>query len=225
MTRWPGVYLIGLTGNIATGKSQVRKFLADLGATTIDADELAHETLRRDGLAYAAVVQEFGTEIVREGGDIDRARLGTIVFRDPVRLNRLEELVHPAVHTLIDTRLRAIGSRPELPSDWLHAATGGARKHGRTIVVVEAIRLFESGLAAVSDQVWVTSCPPEEQLQRLMRLRQLSETEARLRIDAQPSQLEKLARADVVIDNAGTLEELRMQVTQAWKKFIESETR
>ncbi len=222
-TRWPGIYIVGLTGNIATGKTVVRKMLAELGAITIDADELAHEALYRQGPAYQAVVEAFGREIVRENGEIDRGKLGALVFRDPAQLARLESLVHPAVLALVDGRMQAV-MRPDLPAEWLSAPRTWARKDGKPVVVLEAIKLFESGLAAETDQVWATSAPREHQLERLMRQRQMSAAEAHARIEAQAPQLEKLARADVVLDDAGTLNELRAQVVKAWQKLMQGDS-
>jgi len=193
--------IIGLTGNIGTGKSTVLGMLAELGAEIIDADRLAHEAIAPNGPAYKAVVEEFGQEIVRPDGQIDRGRLGEIVFRDPEALARLEALVHPAVMA----RTRELIERAEAK-----------------VVVVEAIKLLESGLAQeLCDAVWVVTCRPEQQLTRVMAQRGLTEAEARLRMEAQPSQEEKITRADVVIDNSGTMEETRRQVEAAWRKLVE----
>ncbi len=219
MSRWPGLYVIGLTGNIATGKTMVRRLLAELGALTIDADELAHETLYKTGPAYGPVLQAFGPGILREGGEIDRAKLGAIVFRDPAQLARLEALMHPAVLAQFESRMQAL-ARPALPDAWLSNAQKLAHKGDKIIVVIEAIKLIESGLAEGCDQIWATSAPHEHQIERLMRFRRLSESEARTRIDAQPPQLEKLARADVVFDNAGSPDELRDQVMKAWQRLL-----
>jgi dephospho-CoA kinase len=219
MRRWPGVYVIGLTGNIATGKSVVRSMLAALGAVTIDADDLVHLALDQSGAAYPAVVAAFGRGILREDGEIDRAGLGARVFRDPAQLRRLEGLIHPVVGAMLDARLQQLASAPP-PREWLHAHYTPAKRDGRPIAVVEAIKLIESDLADDCDQVWVTSAPPEQQRERLIRLRGLSDAEARVRIDAQPPQLEKLARADVVLDNAGTEQELRAQVLGAWQRVV-----
>lgn len=219
MSRWESLYVIGLTGNIATGKSMVRRMLADLGAVTIDADELAHETLYKGGPAYAGVVQAFGPGILRESGEIDRARLGAIVFRDPQQLARLEAVIHPAVLAIFETRMQAL-ARPDLPGEWLSHGRQAAHKDGKVVVVVEAIKLIESGMADWCDQIWATSAPIEHQIERLKRFRRLSDNEAHARVDAQGLQLGKLARADVVFDNAGSIEELRSQVVRAWQRLL-----
>ena len=127
-------YLIGLTGNIATGKSTVAKMLADLGATVIDADALVHELERKGTAAYDAIVAVFGPGILDQDGELDRAALGAIVFSDPVKLQRLESIVHPAV--LLES-MRRIGE----------AVT--------PVVVYEAIKLIEAGRAEMCDAIWV----------------------------------------------------------------------
>lgn len=191
-----GKYVIGLTGNIATGKSTVAQLLAELGATVIDADALVHELQRRGTPVYAAIVAAFGRGILDRAGEIDRKALGALVFADSGKLRTLEDIVHPAVLIESDRRLKS-------------AAT--------PIVVYEAIKLIEAGRAAMCDAVWVVVARPEVQLERLMRTRQLSEAEAQLRIAAQPPQSEKLKHAHVVIDNSGALAETQRQVMVAFR--------
>ncbi len=191
--------LIGLTGNIACGKSTVLRQLAALGAHTIDADSLIHSILRKGGDAYTPVVEEFGEGIVGEGREIDRRALGRIVFSDPAKLRRLEEIEHPIVRRIIEE---------------------GVRGASEPIVVLDAIKLIESGWADKCDAVWIVTCPRKQQIERLMRTRGYSSEEAELRIDAQSAQEDKVARADVVIDNSGTLEETRKQVLDAWGTTI-----
>ena len=191
--------LIGLTGNIATGKSEVGRMLAELGARVIDADAVAHQVMRRGGPAYAAVVEAFGPDILRPDGEIDRARLGAIVFADAEALRCLEAIVHPEVIARVDALVRE-ATEP--------------------VVVVEAIKLIEAGMKC--DSLWVVTCAKEQQLARLMAQRGLSEEEARRRIEAQPPQEEKLALADVVIDNSGSLDETWRQVKREWEKIVPS---
>ncbi len=191
-------FQIGLTGNIACGKSTVVRRLRELGAHTIDADALIHVILRRGGAAFEPVVQEFGEGILGEDGEIDRRALGRIVFSDPARLKRLEEIEHPIVRHMIEEEIRTADER---------------------IVVVDAIKLFESGWAARSDVVWVVTCTREQQIERLVRTRGYSWDEAIMRIDAQSPQEEKVARADVVIDNSGSLQETYGQVDAAWERL------
>ena len=190
--------LVGLTGNIATGKSTVAGMLTDLGATVIDADAVAHEVIRAGGPVYEEVVDAFGKEMVGPDGEIDRARLGAKVFAEPEAMRRLEAIVHPEV--LVEVARRV-------------AAT-------RSAVVVEAIKLIEAGMAEGCDSLWVTTCPAEQQVQRLMEGRGLSREEAERRVLAQPPQEEKLALADVVIDTSVDLAETRAQVRAEWERLL-----
>jgi len=191
--------LIGLTGNIATGKSTVARMMADLGATVIDADRVAHEAMRAGTEVHAAIVEAFGPEVVGPDGEIDRARLGAMVFADPEALARLERIVHPAVAAEVARRIA------EAPTP---------------VVVVEAIKLIEAGMAEGCDTLWVTACPSDLRVRRLMADRGLSREEAELRVRAQPPQEEKVARADVVIDTGGTLDQTRAQVKAAWERVV-----
>jgi len=184
-------YLIGLTGNIATGKSAVAKMLQDLGATVIDADALVHDLQRPGTPTYDAIVAAFGRGILDRVGEIDRKALGSIVFTNPDRLRVLESILHPAVAIESQRRIEAAPPR---------------------VIVFEAIKLIEAGRADMCDAIWVVTARPEVQLQRLMQYRGLSEAEARQRIDAQPPQSEKLKFATVVIDNSGTWDETQQQV-------------
>ncbi len=190
-------FIIGLTGNIATGKSTVARMLADLGATVIDADLIAHLVMRADTPLYDAIVETFGPEIVGPDGEINRERLGRLVFTDPQALARLEDIVHPAVREEVNRRVAAAPT---------------------PVGVGEAIKFFEAGMAAPCDTLWVTTCPPEEQVKRLMAGRGLSEKDAWLRVRAQPPQEEKLARADVVINTDTDLSGTRAQVETAWQR-------
>lgn len=194
------MYRIGLTGNIATGKSTVLEMLVKLGAETIDADTLAHRAIAPQGPAHAAVVDSFGQEIVRDDGTIDRGKLGAIVFDDPEALRRLERLVHPAVGELIEQRV----ADSEAP-----------------VVVIEAIKLVETGRHQKGDALWIVTAPREQQVRRLMEERGLDREEAEMRIDAQPPVEPKLPLADVVIENDGTLADLWEQVRAAWERIPE----
>ena len=193
--------LIGLTGNIACGKSTVLRQLARLGAHTIDADKLIHDILRKGGHAYEPVVAEFGEGILGRDGEIDRRALGKIVFSDPTKLRRLEEIEHPIVRRIIEDEIRS--------------AT-------ESVVVLDAIKLIELGWADKCDAVWVVTSRRAQQIERLMRTRGYSREEAEMRVDAQSPQEEKVARADVVIDNAGSLDETRRQVRDAWESKVQS---
>jgi dephospho-CoA kinase len=194
------MYIIGLTGNIATGKSTVARLLAACGAEVIDADALAHETMAPGSAVWQAIREAFGAVVVAGDGSIDRRALGQIVFSDPQALARLEAIVHPAVRCLLLRRLAALRRRQDPPR----------------VVVIEAIKLIEGGLAPLCDALWVVVAPREVQVRRLVRSRHLSPADAALRVDAQPPQEEKQALADVVLVNAGKLADLKRQVREAW---------
>jgi dephospho-CoA kinase len=180
----------------------VARILAGLGAQVIDADQIAHEVMRPQGPAYDAVIQTFGPAILAATGTIDRGRLGEIVFRDRDALQRLEEVVHPAVLAEVD---RLIGP-------------------AQGIVVVEAIKLIEAGTHRRADELWVVTAPRPVQVARLVATRGLTEEEAALRVDAQPPQEEKAALADRVIVNDGDTEELRRKVETAWAQALADST-
>lgn len=194
-----GKLLLGLTGNIACGKSTVLQRLGELGAYTIDADAAIHTILKHDGPAYKPVVAEFGKSIVQPDGEIDRRALGKIVFSDPQKLRRLEEIEHPIVHRYIDDLIK------DAPA---------------SVVALDAIKLIESGWADKCDSVWVVTCTRPQQLERLMRTRGYSREEAEMRIDAQSPQQAKVARADTVIDNSTSLAHTHHQTDTAWQAFI-----
>jgi dephospho-CoA kinase len=192
-------YVIGLTGNIATGKSVVSGMLERLGAKAIDADALVHELMEKDTPIWQAVVREFGQDILCHDGTINRKKLGGIVFADAAALRRLEAIVHPAV--IVRTEELIDGSQ-------------------EPVVVVEAIKLIEAGMHRTRDALWVVTCRKEQQLARLVKQRDLSEEEALQRIEAQPPQEAKLTLADVVIDNSGSLTETWQQVKREWDKIL-----
>lgn len=192
------MYVIGLTGNIACGKSAVRRMLERLGAEGIDADQLAHRTMEPGTKVWQEVVAAFGKGILTPEGQIDRKRLGAIVFADPEALRRLERIVHPAVVELT----------------WkLVSATQAP------VVVVEAVKLVEAGMHQRCDALWVVTCRPEQQLERLMAERGLTREEGLIRLEAQPPWDEKLKLANVVIDNSGSLAETEEQVRREWKRI------
>lgn len=191
--------VIGLTGNIATGKSTVLNYLARLGAFIIDADKLAHQALAPDGPAYRAVVAEFGPAILNDDGTVNRKALGQIVFTNADLLNKLEQIVHPAV---FDMTLELVESAPS------------------SVIVLEAVKLLEAGpMFRQCDEIWVVTARPEVQLQRLMETRGMDEATARQRMGMQSPQAAKINQADRVIDNSGTLEELYAQLDAIWAQL------
>jgi dephospho-CoA kinase len=201
-----------------------------LGAHVIDADALVHQLERRGAPVYEAIVTAFGPGILRQGGEIDRARLGARVFSDPAALACLEAIVHPAVGEAIERQLSTINyqlsnqvdRRPPItdprPTTHDHQASSNNIRH--PIVVIEAIKLIETGRHKTCNVLWVVTAPYQVQLERLRRTRGLSEAEARARIEAQPPQSEKIALANVVIDNSGDLEHTRAQVIKHHQAIV-----
>jgi dephospho-CoA kinase len=198
-SKWPGKYVIGITGNIATGKSVVRKMLEHLGAYSIDADALGHRAYSKGSPGYKPVVDLFGQWILGPDGQIDRSRLGRVVFTDPQAMGQLEKITHPLV-------LQAI--------DYL------TRRASQTVVAIEAIKLIESQIDKNCDAVWVSYAPTEIQIARLMQARRMDENEARQRVRSQSPQDNKLASANVVIKTAGSFEDTWQQVMNAWQRTL-----
>jgi dephospho-CoA kinase len=196
-------YILGLTGNIASGKTTVGLLLLELGAAEyIDADTVVHELYLPGRPLVAELAQEFGPGVVDAEGGVDRKALGDLVFNDAVRLRRLEEIVHPLVFSALSGRMR------EIPEDG--------------VGVLDAVKLVESGYGSLCHGLWIVTCPPQIQLERLMTTRGMTETEARARLASQPHLEPKLSLASAVIDNSGTLDDLRRQVTVAWNAFLAS---
>ena len=192
-------YRIGLTGNIGCGKTTVGEMLQELGADYVDADQLVHQLLGADSPIVDQVAKRFGTDLLKADGSIDRRRLGAIVFADAAALRELEALLHPAVRVVVRRRMAE--------------ATAPA-------IVVDAIKLIESGLYKEMDSVWVVTCESADQQRRLIQLRGLTVEEVRARVAAQPPQADKLPFADVVIDNSGAPEATRRQVIAAWERSV-----
>ncbi len=201
MSAWPGKYVIGLTGNIATGKSVVRKMLEHLGAYGIDADALGHRAIARGAPGYQQVLDTFGNWILAPDEQIDRAKLARVVFASPDALARLEAIVHPLVGQAVNIL---------------------ARRSTQNVIAIEAIKLLESPLRQVCDAIWVTHTPPEIQIARLMQKRGMDQATAKGRVQVQAAQEEKIAAADVVIRNQGTFEDTWRQVNAAWRERFPS---
>ena len=198
MSNWTGKYVIGLTGNIATGKSVICRMLGHLGAYTVDADVLSHRAISKDGPAYPAVVDFFGKFILQPNGEIDRQKLGRIVFSDSQALAELEKQIHPYVTQAVDILIK---------------------RSRQQVAVIEAIKLLEGNLVQACDSVWVVFAPERIQKERLMIKRGMLEAEALQRIHAQASQKDKIAAADVIITNTGSFSETWQQVVSAWEKI------
>ncbi len=198
MSNLPGKYVIGLTGNIATGKSVVRRMLEHLGAYTIDADALSHRVIAKGAPGYQPVLDKFGTWLLDKDGQIDRNKLGRLVFGDGQALAQLEDIVHPYVSQAVDML---------------------AKRAGQSVIVIEAIKLLESDLRNRCDGIWVTDAPQEVQVERLVRKREMSRDEALQRVHSQSSQKEKLAAAKKIIHNNGSYDDLWKQINEAWKSI------
>ncbi|MBT2387778.1 dephospho-CoA kinase [Streptomyces sp. ISL-11] len=191
---------VGLTGGIGAGKSEVSRLLASYGAVVVDSDRIAREVVAPGTPGLAAVVAEFGPGILTAEGALDRAGLGAIVFADPERLAALNAIVHPLV------RAR---------SAELAAAAGPD-----AVVVHDVPLLAENGLAPLYDVVVVVDASTETRLDRLVRLRGMTTTEARARMSSQATREQRLAVADLVIDNDGPLEELEPRVREVWGELV-----
>ena len=202
MSAWPGKYVIGLTGNIATGKSVVRKMLEHLGSYGIDADALSHRATSKGAPGYQQVVDTFGRWILDKDGQIDRAKLGRLVFADPDALKTLEGIIHPLVRDAIDILVR---------------------RSKQKVIVIEAIKLLEGELHTYCDTIWVTDAPENLQFQRLVQQRKMPSEAARERISAQGAQEDKLSKADVIIQNQGSFEATWKQVAAAWQVTVPAE--
>jgi dephospho-CoA kinase len=199
LSNWPGKTVIGLTGNIATGKSVVRRMLEHLGAYTIDADALTHRVISRGAPGYQPVLDRFGTWLLDKDSQIDRAKLGRLVFADGQALVQLEDIIHPFVGQAIDLLVR---------------------RSTQKVAVIEAIKLLETDLRGKCDSIWVTDADQKVQVERLVGKRGMSREDAIQRIHSQSAQKEKLAAATVVIRNNGSIEDLWKQVDAAWKRLI-----
>ena len=198
MSNWPGKYVIGLTGNIATGKSVVRRMLEHLGAYTIDADALSHRVISRGAPGYQPVLDTFGKWLLGPDGQINRTKLGNLVFADQDALKQLEAIIHPHVRQAIDLL---------------------SKRATQNVIVIEAIKLLESPLRSQCDTIWVTDAPQQIQVERLIRKRSMSQEEALQRVQVQSAQTEKLAAANLVITNNGSYDDLWKQVSEAWKQI------
>ncbi|MFD5712648.1 dephospho-CoA kinase [Streptomyces pharetrae] len=191
---------VGLTGGIGAGKSEVSRLLVECGAVLIDADRIAREVVAPGTPGLAAVVEAFGEEVLAPDGGLDRPRLGSIVFADPGKLAVLNSIVHP----LVGARSRELEA----------AAAEDA------VVVHDVPLLTENGLAPLYDVVIVVDAAPETQLDRLVRLRGMTEEDARARMAAQASREKRREIADIVIDNDVPLAELERRVREVWAELV-----
>jgi dephospho-CoA kinase len=191
-------FVVGLTGPMGAGKSTVAAMLRELGAKVLDADAIVHDEQLRGTVGYSAIVQTFGTKVLGEDKEVDRAKLATEVFADPTKLRRLEQILHPRVIA------RVLEARAMLPPD--------------AVLVIEAIKLLEGEVRKVCDRIWVVVAPRETMIERLAS-RGFSRREAELRLAQQLSDDQFRAAADAVIVNDGDRERTRERVRQAWTEL------
>lgn len=193
--------VIGLTGGIGSGKSTVSRFLTELGAVILNADKVGHEALKPDTEIWRQVVAAFGRQIVTPDGNIDRKKLGDIVFGNTESLSRLNQIMHPRMYALVKAQLE----------DY--------RQQGARVIVLEAPLLLEADWTALADEVWVTTAAESTMLQRLKQRSGLSQAESLTRIRSQLSSAERVKHADVIIDTDCDLDELRSRVKELWQRL------
>ena len=196
--------LIGVTGNIASGKSETARMLQERGFSLVDADIVAHDLYGRDRALVQQIASEFGADVLWPDGSLNRKRLGSLVFGKPEALARLNRIVHPALVTAIRARIL----------DTLRVLNR---------VVLDAALIVELGFSKDVDFLVVVSASEQSRLDRLMARSGLTEEEARRRLDSQMPEEEKLRHADFVIHNGGTRAELQAQVDVLWEKIKERE--
>ena len=194
--------VIGLTGGIGTGKTEVSRILADLGAEIVNADFLGHQAYEPHTETWRQVVEAFGEGILTETGEVDRRKLGPIVFADERALKRLNAIVHPRIRQMIVERLDEMGAR------------------GLGAAVVEAALFIEAGWTPLADELWVTAAPEETVIERVRTRTGLDEKAIRARIDSQMPQQERLRHADVIVENDGSLDTLRERVERLWHERV-----
>ncbi len=193
--------VIGLTGGIGSGKSTVSQYLAELGAVILDADKVGHEVFKPNTEAWHEVVTAFGKQILTPSGEVDRKKLGGIVFSHPESLSRLNQIMHPRMHDVMKAQIEEY------------------RRQGVDMVVLEAAILIEANWTSLVDEVWVTVAAEAKVLERLKKQRGLVEEQTLSRIRSQLSTEERVKHADVVINNDGDLNEVKAKVKELWERL------
>ena len=199
---WAAMLTIGLTGGIGSGKSVVADLLREQGATIIDADRLGHEAYTPNSEAWRQVVAAFGEGILTAEGEIDRRKLGGIVFSDPAQLERLNGIMHPLMAGMVQQRKVQLSEASV------------------AVAVVEAAVLFEAGWETLVDEVWTTVAPDDVVIERLRQRNGLSAQEASKRINSQMSSEDRIRRSDVVIENASDLGALQRRIKALWETRV-----
>lgn len=199
--------VIGLAGGIGTGKSEVARFLQELGAVVIDADRVGHEVYTPHTEAWHEMIRTFGRDVLKANGEVDRRKLAALVFGDPQALAQLEAITHPAITERVRERIEEL------------------KRQGARVVVLEAIKLTRTAAAALVDEVWVTYSSEERVVERLARRDSLKVEEVKQRIEAQLPFSEMKKAAQVVVENQGSLQELRDRVQSLWESRVKGRTR
>ena len=195
--------VIGLTGGIASGKSTISSMLKELGASIVDADLIARSVVQKGEKAYNEIVQYFGEKILMPNGEINRKKLGHIVFSDHAKLEKLSSITHPQIINKIKEKVEEY------------------RSEGAKVIVIDAAILIESGLNSYCDSIWLVSVDKEIQLSRLMERDKFAYIDALNRINAQYSIEEKVQFADVIIDNSKPIEEVKKKIKELWNIIIQ----
>jgi dephospho-CoA kinase len=194
--------IIGLTGGIGSGKSTVAQYLKGLGAEVIDLDKVGHEIQKKGSTAYEQLVKAFGQKILAADGEIDRAILGKIVFNNQDALHGLNSIMHPAIDKKVE----------ETAKD--------CRRRGIKVLVMEAAAMMENNRTWQADEIWVTVTPEDFAIERIKERPGYDANQARARIHSQMKNEERIIKADVVIYNDGTLDELKEKVRAEWEKLM-----
>ncbi len=195
------MFVIGLTGGIASGKSTIAQLLLDLGAEVIDADKVGHEAFLPDTAAWEQLVGSFGPDILGPDRVIDRGKLAEIVFGDPESLEQLNEIMHPMMHQMVEQKLEDIRSREV------------------NVAVLEATLLVEADWTDLVNEVWVVVAPENSVIDRLLASRDITEEQAKARIASQMPIYEKAAYGNAVIENYSDHSELKKKVEELWEKI------
>lgn len=193
--------VIGLMGGIGSGKSAVTRILAEMGAVVLDADKIGHEAYQPDTEAWKDIIAAFGEGALAPDGSIDRQKLGEVVFGDSEALARLNSIMHPRMYEMAEARIEEY------------------RRQGVKVLVLEAPLLLEAGWTPLVDEIWVTVASEPTVIKRVKRRTGLSEEQIRSRIRAQMSNEERMKRADVVINNNDSIDELRARVVKLWEEL------
>ena len=193
------MFVIGLTGGIGSGKTEVTHVLRELGAVVIESDKVAHLSYRPGTDGYDEIIEQFGKEVLDDSGVIDRGKLGGLVFAGPDLRIQLEKIVWPAVRSWITERLIQ------------------EKERGTKIIVMEVPKLFEAGWDDLADVIWTVEAPSAAIAQRVNVRSNLSETETNARVQAQITRAERAERADLLIENSAELADLRERITNLWR--------